>query len=88
MGRGKTHPLADGHSFFGHGLGVGHIVLHNGLKELVLILTVKWRLIEDKRQEVINRRQHRRTRDRKSLTGDSIGGQELSENKTYSRLSF
>lgn len=39
-----THPFADRDSFFGHRLGVGHIVLHNGLEQLILIFTIKWRL--------------------------------------------
>lgn len=34
-----THPFADSHSLLGHGLGVSHIVLHNGLEEFILIFS-------------------------------------------------
>lgn len=37
----SPYSLADGHSFFRHGLGVGHVVLHDGLEELVFVLSVK-----------------------------------------------
>lgn len=40
----STHSLADGHSLFGHGLRVGHVVLHDGLEELVFVFSVKRRL--------------------------------------------
>lgn len=36
-----TYSLADGHSFFRHGLGVGHVVLHDGLEELIFIFSIK-----------------------------------------------
>lgn len=39
--QGLTHPFADGHSFLGHGLGVSHIVFHDGLEEFILILPFK-----------------------------------------------
>lgn len=42
--KGRTHPFADGHGLFGHLLGVRHVVLHDGLEELVLVLTIKWGL--------------------------------------------
>ena len=42
--RTSTHPFADGDSFFGQGLGVGHVVLHNGLEQLVLVLSIERRL--------------------------------------------
>lgn len=45
-----TYSFADGHSFFRHGLRVGHIVLHDRLEELVLILSVKRRLRGIKQQ--------------------------------------
>lgn len=40
----STHPFADGDSFFGQGLGVGHVVLHNGLEQLIFVLPIEWRL--------------------------------------------
>lgn len=40
----STYSLADGHSFFRQGLGVGHVVLHDGLEELILVLSIKRRL--------------------------------------------
>lgn len=39
-----THPFADGHSLLGHGLGVSHVVLHDGLEEFILILPFEGRL--------------------------------------------
>lgn len=42
--QGLTHPFADGHSFLGHGLGVSHVVFHDGLEELILILAFEGRL--------------------------------------------
>lgn len=44
----STHPFADGDSFFGQRLRVGHIVLHNGLEQLIFILPIKWRLRVEK----------------------------------------
>lgn len=41
---GLTHPFADGHGLLGHGLRVGHGVLHDGLEELVLVLPFERRL--------------------------------------------
>lgn len=38
------HPLADGNSFFGHGLRVGDMMLHDRLEQLIFILPVKRRL--------------------------------------------
>lgn len=40
----SPYPFADGHCLFRHGLWVGHIVLHDRLEELVLVLTIKRRL--------------------------------------------
>lgn len=40
----RTHPFADGHSLLGHGLGVSHVVLHDGLEELILVLPFEGRL--------------------------------------------
>lgn len=40
-----THSLADGYGFFRHGLRIGHVVLHDGLEELILIFSIKWRLM-------------------------------------------
>lgn len=37
----SPYPFADGHCFFRHGLWVGHVVLHDGLEELVLVFTIK-----------------------------------------------
>lgn len=39
-----THPFADRNGLLGHGLGIRHVMLHDGLKQLVLVLAVKWRL--------------------------------------------
>lgn len=39
-----THSFADGDGLLGHRLGVGHVVLHDGLEELILILPVERRL--------------------------------------------
>ena len=36
-----TYPFADGHCLLGHGFVVGHVVLHDGLEKLILILSVK-----------------------------------------------
>lgn len=47
----RTHPFADGHGFFGHGLGVRHVVLHDRLEKLVFILPVKRRLEEENKGE-------------------------------------
>lgn len=40
----STHPFADGDGLLGQALGVGDVVLHDGLEELILILTVEGRL--------------------------------------------
>lgn len=45
-------PFTDGHSFFSQGFGVGHIVLHDGLKKLILVLSIKWRLFENEKEQV------------------------------------
>jgi len=44
------YPFANGDSLFGHGFGVGHVVLHDGLEQLVLILSIKRWLGRDKTQ--------------------------------------
>lgn len=44
FGFNSSYSFADGHGFFRHGLGVGHVVLHDGLKELIFILPIKRRL--------------------------------------------
>ena len=39
--RMQLYPFANGDGLFGHGFGVGNMVLHDRLEELVLILSVK-----------------------------------------------
>lgn len=51
--RTSTHPFADGDSFFGQGLGVGHVVLHNGLEQFVLVLSIERRLQMERRDIII-----------------------------------
>ena len=38
---GGSHPLADGHSFPGKRLGVGDSLFHDGLKQLLLVFSIK-----------------------------------------------
>lgn len=45
--KNSTHSLADGHGFFRHGLGVGHVVFHDGLEELIFVLPIeRWLKME------------------------------------------
>jgi hypothetical protein len=39
-----TYSLADDDSLLRHGLGVGHVVLHDGLEQLIFILSIERRL--------------------------------------------
>ena len=39
-----THSFTDSDSLFWHRLGIGDVMLHDGLKQLILILTIKWGL--------------------------------------------
>lgn len=36
-----THPFTDGDGFFGQGLWVRHVVLHNRLEQLIFVLPIK-----------------------------------------------
>lgn len=44
----NPYPFADRHCLLGHGLGVGYVVLHDGLEELVFILSLKGSLEQSK----------------------------------------
>lgn len=49
----RTYSLTDGHSFFRHGLGIGDIVLHDRLEQLILILTIKRGLLWNPETETV-----------------------------------
>lgn len=51
-----AHPFADGHSLFGQCFRIGHVVLHDGLEEFVLIFTVKRWLKDEKTKPVTKKR--------------------------------
>lgn len=51
----STHSFADGDGLLGHRLGVGHVVLHDGLEELIFILPVERRLKRNRQTHVRNR---------------------------------
>lgn len=57
-----THPFADGDGFLGQGLGVRHVVLHDGLEQLVFVLPVERRL--DWHRQTQGRRSFSRQRGR------------------------
>lgn len=50
----STHSFADGDGLLGHRLGVGHVVLHDGLEELIFVLPVKRRLKRKRQRHVRN----------------------------------
>lgn len=46
----STHSFADGNGFLGQGFGIGNVVLHYRLKQFIFILTVKWRLVQQRKR--------------------------------------
>jgi hypothetical protein len=47
--KGFTYSFADGHSLLGHGLGISHVVFHDGLEEFILIFPFE-RCLLDRRE--------------------------------------
>ena len=70
-----TNPFADGDGLLGHGLGVGDMVLHDGLEQLVLILPVKRRLEEQEEEREGREEEGERWRERGERERGERGGE-------------